>query len=192
MVYYILGFGVTTAIGLSPFLGTANVLGFRALLSMFPTSPFDTTKTVIPLAAFFMGTVCVIVQYVAIERPGALALRRLFIISSSIVVVAGLVLLVVHTLTVARITVPAADIEISVLVGYKRNPGCPSCTPEMPDTACLAETTLDPAIIMSCWNERAIRLSFLLFAGLYFAMTCGFGAMIGGLILRERLKDELD
>lgn len=42
LVHYILGFGVSVAVGLAPYLGRVNVPLFDSLLKLIPTSIHDT------------------------------------------------------------------------------------------------------------------------------------------------------
>lgn len=189
-VRYMLGFGVSVALGLLPFLGLVGVPGFTPLLSLFPKVPFDTTVRIIPLSSFVMGVVCLIVQFLSHERLSRAYLRQLFKWSAVGVVLATVLLLVIHTLVVVQVKMPAIgqDAEIAVLLSYSRLDSCEECEPEMSDVECLSHTTLDPAKIRSCWGDRNIRIAFLILAFPYFIMTAGFGVMVGGLVLREELK----
>ncbi len=183
-VKYVLAFGVSVAVGLAPFLGLAGVPGFRSLLSLFPTAPFDTHQTLIPLSAFLMGVVAVGVQFYARRRPEWASLGTAFKKLAIVILAALLLLLVLHVLTVHQIMVGAGE-SVSVLLGFTRPATCQECDTSMSNPECLGHTTLDPGRILSCWSELQIRISFLAMALAYLVLVGTFGALVGILILQE-------
>lgn len=186
-VRLVVAFGVSVSIGLAPFLGTVGVPGFHSLLSLFPELPFDTTKTVIPLAAFLMGIVAVGVQFYASNRPEWSRLGIVFKRVMLLIAGALLILLIVHVMSVEQVQVetPESSESISVLLGVSRPETCKECEPAMSNRECLEYTTLSPARILSCWSEPQIRLTFLALALAYLVLMSAFGALVGVLVLQD-------
>src|SRR5882672_2930175 len=74
-VRWLLGFGVSVSIGLSPYLGKTGIPGFSPLLSLFP---LNVPEVAIPLSAFLMGVVAVVVQWLGNRRLSAQWLNKMF------------------------------------------------------------------------------------------------------------------
>src|SRR2546428_8882223 len=99
-VRYVLGFGVSVAIGLSPFLGNVGVPGFRPILNLFPQLPNDTRSTIIPLSSFLMGVVAVVVQFLAYERRIQTRVRGLFVRTLVVAAIAFMLFMITHAVVV--------------------------------------------------------------------------------------------
>lgn len=180
------GFGVSVAVGLAPLLGSVEVPGFSALLQLFPTLPWDTRKTIIPLAAFAMGVTAAVVQFRASDRLSDKRLRTLFNRTVAAIVVAFLVLVISHTLLVRQIRVPAVESEVPVLIGFYRPQSCSACPASMSDSACIVDrVSLNPTAIESCWGDLNIRSGFLLLALSYLGLMVSFGSLMGYLMRRR-------
>src|SRR5437016_3481091 len=74
-IRYLLGFGVSVAIGLAPYLGKVHVPLFSPLLDLIPES---LQTTILPLSSALMGIVAVGVQWYGGERLTEQWLRRAF------------------------------------------------------------------------------------------------------------------
>jgi len=184
-VKLVLAFGIAVSIGLAPFLGTVRVPGFRALLTLFPSLPWDTTTAVIPISAFVMGLVAVTVQdRLTRTRQRPRAPKWVLIL-----LIIGLVTLVVtHTMFVRYIDVPAIRQQVSVLVGLQRSPACVECAASLSDAECLRVVSLNPARIESCWGDVGIRMAFLAIFLPYLLVTSLFGVLIGYLPIRRAAR----
>src|SRR5882724_5196164 len=75
-VRYMVGFGVSVAVGLAPYLGTLHVPLFSSLLDLIPE---PIRGTVIPLSAALMGVVAVIVEWYGWERQDLAWFKTIFI-----------------------------------------------------------------------------------------------------------------
>lgn len=184
LVRYIAGFGVGVGLGLAPFLGTVEVPGFAALLSLFPR---DLQGTLIPLSAFLMGLVAMGVQFYAGERIARTALRRRFR-RSLLALLAGLVLFVgLHTLLVRRLATDGGAGSVTVTIGWQRLPSC-GCPPALSDAECVKSLSADPAAIESCWGSRQLGVARLGLTLAYLVLTGGFAALAGLLLLAEERR----
>src|SRR5690349_21572880 len=85
---YLLGFGVSVAIGLAPFLGQLDVPLFKSLLTILPP---DERAVAVPLSATLMGTVAVAVQWYGAQRWNKRGVRRAFSLTLVAVLVALLI-----------------------------------------------------------------------------------------------------
>lgn len=190
-VRYVIGFSVGIVIGLLPFLGLINVPGFNALLSLFPSAPIDMRTTIIPLSSFLMGVVAVVLQFNALETLTDKKLRGYFRNTLWIMGLAFVALLVLHTLTVEKKVLDGGRNSVSILLGFSRPPP-PECECEkvISNSQCLDQISLDPSEIRSCWGDRQINFTNLALSGTYLALTGGFGALIGTLILWEARRQQ--
>lgn len=184
-VRYLVGFGVAVGLGSAPFLGKIEVPGFDTLLRLLPR---DLQSNVLPFSAFLMGVIAVAVQFYSGERIAKRTLERRFRLAL-FTLAGGLVLFIIlHGLLV--VAVPIGDEITRVTVSFSRVPppacGCPA---EMSDPDCLAEVSLAPGAVESCWGGGPVRLARLALSLTYLALTGGFAALIGLLLLRtERSK----
>lgn len=183
-----MSFGISVVVGLLPFLGTVGVPGFAALLGMFPELPFDTARSVVPIAAFLMGTIAASIQFYSTETLSPARMRRAMARTITTTVASLVLLLVVHTFTVERkrITNAQGATSVSILLGFSRLADCQECTPRMSNTECLDYTTLNPVRIRSCWGDRSVNLAFVLLSLLYLSVMGGFGVMVGLGILKSK------
>lgn len=180
------GFGVSVALGLAPLLGFVKVPGFAALLDLFPTIPWDTRKTIIPLSAFAMGVTAVVIQFRAADKITDYRLKAVFNRTLLGIILTFVALVVSHTLLVRQIRVPAADDEVAVLVGFYRPQTCVQCTPAMSDSACIVDhLSFNPTAIESCWGDVNIRLGFLVLGLSYLSLMATFGSLIGYLMRKK-------
>lgn len=181
-VEYLLGFGVSVAIGLAPFLGRAEIPGFTALLSLIPNSIQD---TVIPLSAILMGFVALLVEWFAKERASRQDLAAWFRKGVILFLLSAATLLVVHTFTVVKVPFEEATKEATFIVGFGR-PDRHPCPRDVADAECIKRLTFDPAKIDGFWGDRQIRLSKLSLMGTYLVFTSCFAALVGLLVVRAR------
>lgn len=182
LVRYILGFGVGIGVGLAPFLGRLDVPGFNALASLIPDA---LQSTAFPVSAFLMGTIAVWIQWQAGEKPTRLWLRRSFKKTLWTLIGGGVVFLILNTLVVVPVTVPAANTEASFLVGFDRPPtdGCQGLSA----SSCITRLSFNPSRIADHWGDRQLQFAGLSLLLAYFITTGAFGSMIGLVLLRDRL-----
>lgn len=178
---YILGFGVSFAIGLAPYLGKLKVPGFDALLTVIPLS---LQPIAIPLSSLLMGVVAVTVQWMGTERRVGPRLKRWFKRTLIAILVAFALFLVAQFFLVVRIHVPAANETVSFVVGFS-DPARPPCEDTRSKPLCVKRLTLDEAEIEAYWGSSQIQLTKLVLLVLYLGLTAGFGALVGLLVLKE-------
>lgn len=183
-VRYLLGFGVSVAVGLAPYLGKLEVPLFTPLLNLIPENVQD---TLLPLSAASMGAVAVFVQWYGGERLSKVWLRRAFSRASVIAVIAFLMLLVVHTFFVVRVPILGGTEAVNFLVGINR-PIKPPCPSDVSDAECIKRLTFNTDAIESFWGDRSVRSAKLLLMLPYLTFTCAFASLVGLVLLRDRLS----
>lgn len=184
-IRYLLGFTVSVAIGLAPFLGKVDVPLFDSLLGLIPT---NLQETVLPLSAALMGIIAVSVQWYASERINRAWLGKWFSRTLMSTFVSFLVLSVVHTFVVVRVHIRGGEEVISTLVGFAR-PVKPPCSEKLSDSECLEYVTLDPAAIESFWGSGQIRLATLALILPYLIFMGSFGLLVGLFLIKERQSE---
>jgi ABC-type multidrug transport system fused ATPase/permease subunit len=181
LIRYILGFGVSFAIGLAPYLGRLEVPGFTPLLSLIPASIQDTA---IPLSAALMGIVAVVIQWQGSERVSQRWLRRWFFRTLLLALFSFIALTVVHTFVVVKVDILGGRDSERFLVGFVR-PIKPPCTEDISDSECIKKLTLDVSKIESFWGDKQIRLAKLSLTLPYLLFMSSFGLVVGLLLLKE-------
>lgn len=181
-VRYVVGFGVAIGIGLAPFLG--KVPGLDVMLDLFPLTM---RGTLIPVSAFLMGIVAAAVQFYAGEAFDTALLRRRFRFTLMLLLTSIVLLLAFYTLFVEVVAVEGGTKTVPVIVGSTRlteAQGC-GCPDRYRTQQCIRSLSLNEAAIETCWDSGSIRLRRLLLSLGYLALTGGFGALIGLLLLQE-------
>ncbi|HUR39758.1 MAG TPA: hypothetical protein VM240_01170 [Verrucomicrobiae bacterium] len=175
----LLAIGVTIPIGLAPLLGTWDVPGFRALLSLFPEGLQESS---IRFSTFGMAVVAASVQFLSQDTFTRKTLRQTFI--GVVVALFALLFLLAksHNEHVVRIPVGDGSVSVSYVVGSERKVGC-SCAASEGDAQCVKRIGLDAALLPSCWNEKELRgIAFALQAK-YVLLMIGLGALVGLIVL---------
>jgi hypothetical protein len=183
LVRYVVGFGVAVAIGMAPFLGELDLPLFTPLLHLIPRSIRD---TLVPLSAALMGLVAVVVQWLGEERLTRVWLRKMFGRTLVIASLSFLLLLVLHNFVVVRVPIPSIGSTETFLVGFTR-PDTPGCT-GFSNAECIKRLSMDEKRIASYWGDSQISLAALCLKLSYLLFTGSFGALVGLLVLRTRLK----
>lgn len=184
LVRYILGFGVSFAIGLAPYLGKLNVPGFTPLLSLMPST---IQGTAIPLSAALMGIVAVAIQWYGGERVTPAWLRKGFKRALIMALLSFLLLTVVHTLVVVRVEILGGRDSVSFVVGFVR-PHKPPCTAEVSDSTCIKLITFDVSEIEAFWGDSQVRVAKIALILSYLLATSSFGLIVGLLLLRDETR----
>jgi hypothetical protein len=187
LVRYILGFGVGVSVGLAPYLGLLNIPFFKPLLSLIPESIQD---TVIPLSAAMMGTVAVVTEFYGGEHVTRAKLRRLFKRTLLIVIVTLVILMGIHIFSVVTVPILGGKESVSFIVGFRRPVKAP-CTAEISDAECIKYLTLDISEVESFWGDGQVRLAKGLLILSYLSLTSSFGAIIGLIVLRDKIKSNM-
>jgi hypothetical protein len=176
-VKYLLGFSVSVAVGLAPYLGRVHVPLFTPLLSIIPLSLQDTA---IPIAAACMGLVAVLVQWGKSRKPknweiGTALGASLF----SLLLLVGL-----EMTTVAHIDVPAVNSKVSFAVGFS-TPNKPPCVGLGRDECITKKLNLDESNIDSFFGDSQTSIAKLLLVLAYVSSMTSFGLVVGLLVLRD-------
>lgn len=200
LVRYILGFGVSVAIGLAPYLGKLKIPGFSSLLELIPNSLHD---TILPLSAALMGLVAVVIQWYGGEKLSNQWLRKAFNITLLLTIVSFIVLFVVHVFVVIKISYDGGS--ETFLIGFIRPEKSPCdanlpsyeeciskrCDTSMSDDECIGHIGIKNEIVQSYWGSFQIRIATLALLIPYLAFTGSFGILVGLLLLKERLLENL-
>jgi hypothetical protein len=183
-VRYLVGFGVSVAVGLAPYLGKLEIPLFTPLLNLIP---WTLHNTLLPLSAAMMGLVAVLVQWYGSERLTAAWLRRSFRVLVVTAIALLLALVIVHTFVAVEVIYEGGAESATFLVGFTRPHRAP-CTQEVSDAECIKLLSFDPAAIASFWGDRQIRIAQLALTLTYLGFTSCFGALVGLLLLKERQR----
>src|SRR5438128_2320980 len=103
---YVVGFSVSVAVGLAPYLGRVRVPLFSPMLSLIPASLQDIA---LPLSSAAMGIVAVLVQWYGAHRHTPKRLHRWFVTIVITCIAMLVALAAIEMLCVVRIEVPAAN-----------------------------------------------------------------------------------
>jgi TIR domain-containing protein len=177
----LLGFSVSVAVGLIPYLGKFVPL-FTPMLAIIPDS---VQPLAIPLSAAAMGIVAALVQWVAIQRRAAEQSNLWFRRAVMGCVVALVALIAIETFAVVRVDVPAVGLTVSFAVG-PLNPGTPPCS-SLSRADCIAhQLSLNEAEIDSYFGEGWVSITKFLLIVVYTTFMASFGALV--VMLAQRLK----
>lgn len=183
-VRYTLGFGVSVAVGLAPYLGRLDIPLFSSLLKLIPESIQDTA---IPLSAALMGVVAVVTEFYAGERLTRKAIRRAFLRMLIVTGVAFILLLTIHTLIVVKVPYLGGTKSATFLVGFVR-PHRPPCPEEVSDAECIKRLTLNESEIESFWGDKQVRIARLSLVSAYLFLTGSFPVLVALLLLRGEIR----
>jgi len=182
-VQLILGFGVSVAVGLAPYLGKFIPL-FTPMLSILPEA---VQPIAIPLSAAAMGIVAVLVQWQFTHTllPGGQKnwFRRVLLTC----VASLLVLAAVETIAVVRVDVPAVNRSVSFAVGPFR-PNTPPCAGLSRADCIKHELSLDEASIDSYFGEGWVNVTKFFLVVVYTIFMSTFGALAVMLAREMRLR----
>jgi len=182
---YLLGFSVSVAIGLVLYLGKLHIPGFVSLLSIIPES---LQNVAIPLSSASMGIVAVAVQWLSKEQRSQRANRKVFFKSLRVCVGALFIFVVIESLAVVRVEVPAANATVSFAVGLS-SPSKPPCE-GLGRTDCIShELSLNEARINSYFGETSVNATKLLLLISYVVFTSSFGLVVGVLLISHDVSE---
>jgi hypothetical protein len=182
-VRYLLGFSVSVAVGLAPYLGKVHVPLFTPLLSFIPLFVQDLA---IPLSSAAMGIVAVCVQWYGSSRISQGWVSRMFVktLISAVLFLFGLAL--VEMLAVERIYVPAAEQTVSLVVGFGF-PDKPPCA-GLSRGQCIGDKIgLNPSAIESHFGGMQVKVAQVLIVLAYTLFMSSFGALVGLLVIARRM-----
>jgi len=185
-VRYLLGFGVSVAVGLAPYLGKLDVPLFSPLLNLIPENVQD---MLLSLSAASMGLVAIFVQWYGSERVSKAWLRKAFGRAGTVAVGTFFLLLLAHTFLVVRVSILGGEEAVHFLVGVSR-PVRPPCPANISDAECIKILSLNSDAIESFWGDRSVRSAKLLLVVPYLLFTCSFAAMVGLVLLRDQLTKQ--
>src|SRR5208337_110101 len=174
-VKYVLGFSVSVAVGLAPYLGRVNVPLFTPMLSFIPLSLQDTA---IPLSSAAMGIVAVVVQWYDSQQVSKGWASKVFGKTVAACVLSLLAIVVVETFGVERVYVPSIKETASFVVGFSY-PHTPPCQ-GLGRAKCITERlVLDQDTITTYFGEGQVKSAQFLLVLTYTVFMATFGVMIG-------------
>jgi len=184
-VNYMLSFGISVGIGLSPLLGKLNVPGFSSILSLYPANLVD---VVIPFAALLMSLPALAVQYYGMSTTEVSALtkwfgRSLFLMILFLITGAGCYLFLV-----IRVPVEGGKAYASYAIGWEQRLSSPCVLKDLPLKVCIGrEVSFDPGSVEALFPDWQVSLSKLILTVDYLLVMGLLGTLVGLLILREKL-----
>ena len=184
-VRHVLNFFVGLGIGLAPFLGTKNIPGFKALISVMP---FQIQSELITLSAFLMGLIVVAVQFYSAERISRPVLVKRFGLALAAMGVGfALFYLLRNEFTV---DVERGSTTVTVLIGStpKKTAHCGCPNPADEPEACIKTLSFRAEAIAACWDYREIRRRGELLGFSYLLLTGGVALLIGFVLLQEEAR----
>jgi hypothetical protein len=182
-VRLVLGFGVSVAVGLAPYLGKLHVPLFTPMLSLIPES---VQAVAIPLSAASMGMVAVLVQWYGSQKMRREWLEWMFMRSIAICILSLILLTAIEFMAVVRVDVPAVGTTVSFAVGLS-NPNAPPCA-NLGRADCIKhKLSLDETQIDTYFGEREASFTKLAVVLTYVVFMTMFGAMVGLVMFAGRL-----
>jgi hypothetical protein len=182
-INYMLSFGISVGIGLSPLLGKLNIPGFSSILSLYPTS---LAGIVIPFAAFLMSVPALAVQYYGMEITEGTVLNRWFtraLLSHVVLLITGVAF---YLFLVVRVPVEAGKDYATYAVGFQQRPSSPCASQSL--KVCIGrQVSFDPGSVEALFPDWQVSLSKLILSVNYCVIMLSLGALVGILILRENL-----
>lgn len=175
----LLALAVTVPLSMAPLLGTLDIPGFKALLSLFPRGLQDTA---LPLASLAMALVAVSVQFFSRDRFSGRKLTRAFIGLVAALFLLLLLLAWKHNQTVVAMKVGPTGETASFVVAAQRSASCP-CPTGSGDAECIQRLGLDGSRLPVCWDEREVRGNSFVLLLLYVLLMSGLGALVGLLVM---------
>jgi hypothetical protein len=193
-------FGVWFLVGIAPFLGKVKVLGFSALIELYPSSLQD---WLIPLSGIFMGMMAVTVEFVSSKRTDERMVTRWFVRNIAAFAASFLLLVTVYIFTVVHVGRTVARgpnealgfVNVAVITGSRTVPPqfpgseC-KCVAGQPAERCVADISLKPENIETCFGSDRIAFATLALVLLYLAVTGSFVAAIGLLLISKRSAND--
>jgi hypothetical protein len=183
-VRYLVGFGVGVTLGLAPFLGTVGVPGFVPLVDLLP---LNLQERVAALAPIVMGVLAVVVQFGSAVRTSQRRLRRRFAITLAVLGGGFVLLVVLQALLVQEVDILGGEKTVRYAVWLNRPDTC-DCPPRLSHRECIAQLSLDPARVETCWGTGPTRMSELALTLGYLLVIGGFGGLVGLLLLQEEAR----
>jgi hypothetical protein len=186
-VEWVVGFGVSAAVGLAPYLGKTHIAGFSSLLSLFPV---DVQDKAIPLASCVMGLVAIVIQWYGDRRCSSRWLREMFTRVLITALTSFSLLLVLYQFVVVSVPTQFGQSSVRYVVGFKR-PADPPCSPPLIKTAadCIAKKlTLNPRKVESYFGATQVNVGTLCLLLPYLTFMGSFGLLVGLALLQNRNK----
>jgi len=181
-VRLVLGFSVSVAVGLAPYLGKLKVPLFTPMLSMIPDS---VQGVAVPLSAASMGIVAVLVQWYGSQHLHRKWLQTTFARTVGVCIVALILLAGIEMIAVVRVDVPAVNGTVSFAIG----PSHPHTSPcaDLSRADCIKhKLSLDEARIESYFGEGQANATKLALVLVYTIFMSSFGVMVGLMMLSRR------
>jgi hypothetical protein len=182
-VQYLLGFSVSVAVGLAPYLGKVHVPLFTPLLSFIPLFVQDVA---IPLSSTAMGIVAVYIQWYGSSHVSKQWVTRMFVRTLASSVFFLVVLTVLHMLAVEHIYVPAAGEKVSLVVGFEYPNKIPCVG--ISRGQCISDRLgLNPNAIETYFGGMQVKIAQVLLVLVYTLFMSSFGALVGALVIARRV-----
>jgi hypothetical protein len=183
-VSYLLGFSVSVAAGLAPYLGRVKIPLFTPLLSLIPLTIQDVA---IPVSSAAMGIVAVVVQWYGSTRISEAWLSRIFVRTLTSCALLFVAFVSIEMMAVERIDVPATGGRVSFVVGFSY-PNKAPCA-ELSRSDCIGKKIgLNPAAVLTYFGGQQVHESELMLVITYTAFMSSFGALVGLLVIARRVS----
>jgi hypothetical protein len=183
-INYMLSFGISVGIGLSPLLGKLDVPGFYSILSLYPTNLVDIA---IPFAALLMSFPALAVQYYGMGFTAISDLTRWFTRALLSMVLLLIVTVGSYMFLVVRVPVETGKAYASYAIGFEQRSSSPCVSKSL--KVCIGrEVSFDPGGVEALFPDWQVSLSKLILTLNYCLVMGNLGALVGLLILRKNLK----
>jgi hypothetical protein len=180
---YMLGFGVSVAVGLAPLLGSKSVPLFSSLLNLIPDS---LRASLIPITSALMGLVAVVVQWYSEEDLDRAARRKALVRSVAISTLGALAFYVLSLVVVKTVGFggPKERDSTTFIVGFAR-PYKDQCPATVSDVDCIGFLSLDQEKVTQFWGVPNVISAELALCFTYLTFMLGFASAVGIVMYRQ-------
>lgn len=135
-----------------------------------------------------MGIVAIVVQWYGSSRTSGAWLSRMFVRTLASCVLLFIALVTIEMMAVERIDVPATGERVSFVVGFSYPSKAPCTDLSRPD--CIGKKIgLNPAAVLTYFGGQQVHESELLLILTYTAFMSSFGALVGLLVIAQRVSE---
>jgi hypothetical protein len=171
LVLWVSAFGVSLLAGIAPFS--------KPLLGLYPENLRPALSV---FSGIFTGALAAVLQFQALRRTERTVLTSWLRKAFWLLMSSMLALVLLTTFLIEPVAVGGGQ-TVPLIVGFVRLHGCPCTSPS--NHECVQES-FNPAFADACWGSAQIKISQLLLTLTYVAVTGGFVAVIGLVLLRHK------
>jgi hypothetical protein len=146
-------------------------------------------EMVVPVSAFLMGIVAVVIQWLGDRSLSRQWHTKMFKRVLLVTLISFALLVITYMFVVVSVPIQFGATSVRYVVGFKR-PVKEPCGPELSDADCIArKLTLNPRKIESFWGDGQVRVAKLSLLAPYLVLTGSFGMLVGlALLQNEKVR----